>query len=81
MFLSLDYLDIYTSYNQALQIITILKKYVQCYSSTITDATAGMGGNSFSFCKYFKYVYCIDNNRNCINYLEHNLEQYSNINL
>ena len=45
------YLNLYTSPNQSQQIMYFLKKYTN-KTDIITDATAGIGGNSISFCKY-----------------------------
>ena len=78
MLIADNYVNLYTSSKQASQIIYILKKYCSLNDTVIVDATAGIGGNALYFCKYFKYVYCIDTNRDCILYLEHNLKEYSN---
>jgi 16S rRNA G966 N2-methylase RsmD len=77
MILSNDYINIYTHAYQSKQILNIIKHYVD-NTSTIVDANAGMGGNSLFFCKYFKFVYCLEINYKCIYYLEHNLFQYDN---
>lgn len=77
MLISNDYITLYTANKQALQILNILKKYCP-ENYTILDANAGMGGNSVYFCKYFKFVYCVDISHNAINYLEHNLREYTN---
>lgn len=77
MLISSDYITLYTANKQSLQILNILKKY--CTPNyTIVDATAGMGGNSVYFCKYFNYVYSIDISKETINYLEHNLREFNN---
>ena len=90
MLISTEYISLYTHENQAMQIIDIFfEKYIQdnpMYNKsndikmkyTIVDATAGIGGNSLFFCKYFNYVYCVDIYDNVINYLENNLKQYEN---
>jgi len=72
-----DYLNIYTTENQARQINNILLKYTHT-DITITDATAGIGGNSLQFCKYFKNVICIENNYNAFNVLKQNLKNFQN---
>lgn len=77
MLISDDYVSLYTTNRQAFQILHILKKHCS-KNYTIVDATAGMGGNSIYFCKYFDYVYCIDSSRNTVIYLEHNLKQFDN---
>jgi len=77
MLISHDYIYLYTSKKQALQILYILKKY--CNNNfVLVDANAGMGGNSIFFCNYFKFVYCIDISELAINYLNHNLKDYDN---
>ena len=78
MLIADNYINLYTSYKQASQIIYILKKFCEPNKSVIVDATAGMGGNALYFCKNFKYVYCIDIHRQCISYLEHNLKNFNN---
>lgn len=63
------------------QISLIIKNYIKkiglCYNNiTITDATAGVGGNTISFGKIFKNVNAIEiNNRRC-EYLKNNLDIY-----
>lgn len=44
---------------------------------TIVDATAGLGGNTISFCKYFKDVTAIEKNYNRFKILKNNIECYS----
>ena len=77
MYIPENYLSIHTTDNQAKQINNIILKYAS-KNSIITDATAGIGGNSIAFCKTFKYVNCIENNYdiNCI--LKENLNKYTN---
>ena len=77
MLLSKNYLNLYTSPRQASQIIYIIKKY-STINDILIDASAGIGGNSIFFCKYFSYVYCIDISHESIYYLEHNLTNYNN---
>jgi 16S rRNA G966 N2-methylase RsmD len=86
MLISDEYTYLYTCENQSLQILYIFKKYCKNLSAelksindyTIVDATSGMGGNSLHFCKYFKYVYCVDISSYVMNYLENNLKEYTN---
>jgi len=44
------------------------------YNSTILDATAGIGGNTISFCKYFKKVIAIEKNKERYNLLYDNIK-------
>lgn len=80
MLVSNNYLKLYTTNKQALQIIYLIKKFYNenLNNCTIVDATAGVGGNSIYFCKYCKFVYCIDTSLEAISYLEHNLKDYDN---
>ena len=80
MLVSDNYLKLYTNNKQALQTIYIIRKYINknLKDCTIVDANAGIGGNSVFFCKYCKFVYCIDTSLEAITYLEHNLHDYNN---
>ena len=42
----------------------------------ITDATAGVGGNTISFCRNFKFVHAIETDKTRFEYLKNNLEVY-----
>ena len=77
MLISNNYYNLYTQSYQAKQITNIIKKY-QKDNSIIADVTAGIGGNSISFCKNFNFVYCIDICLECIIILEHNLKNFNN---
>ena len=77
MLLLKNYTNLYTHPSQSNQIINIIKSFLN-KNNVIIDATAGMGGDSIFFCKYFKHVYCIEINEECINYLEHNLNNFNN---
>ena len=77
MLLLEEYYNLYTSPKQSSQILYILKKYSK-RNDIIIDATAGMGGNSIGFCKYYKFVYSIDILEECMKYLEYNLNDYNN---
>ena len=71
------------------QIITSLIKYhieklkLSIDQLTITDATAGIGGNTISFSKKFKKVNSIELNKNRFSFLKNNINFYElkNINL
>jgi 16S rRNA G966 N2-methylase RsmD len=52
----------------------IKKKYP--FINTITDMTAGVGGNSINFCKNFKFVNSIESNKETSLILENNLKEY-----
>ncbi|AYV78442.1 MAG: putative RNA methylase [Edafosvirus sp.] len=43
----------------------------------ITDATAGVGGNTISFAKYFKHVHAIELDKERAEFLENNLSIYN----
>ena len=72
-----DYLNIYTTSSQACQINRIILKHVN-RDSIITDATAGIGGNSFYFCKDFKNVNVIEKEPSVIDNLSVNLRKFRN---
>lgn len=55
-------INVYTTKSQALQINKIIKTFCD-YDSTITDATAGIGGNSIHFIKNFKRVNLIEKDK------------------
>ena len=79
MLLLKNYTNLYTHPTQSNQIIHIIKSFISNNNNkVIIDANAGMGGDSIFFCKYFKHVYCIEINNECIDYLEHNLNNYNN---
>ena len=75
-----SFYNIYSTYEQGLQVIKYFKfmfgkdtsKYI------ITDATAGIGGNSRLFCKYFGFVNSIEVNKYNCNILKENLKNYNN---
>ena len=79
MLLLKNYTNLYTHPTQSNQIISIIKSFIDDNNNkVIIDANAGMGGDSIFFCKYFKHVYCIEINNECIEYLEHNLNNFNN---
>lgn len=62
-----------TSSEEIANIITkIVRKYVN-YDSVITDATAGVGGNTISFAKSFSRVNAVELNYQSYNYLNKNI--------
>ena len=72
-----DYLNIYTTPNQAHQINNIILKYIEP-NCIITDATAGIGGNAIYFSKQFKSVNVVEINNNLEKVLKYNLTKYNN---
>lgn len=54
-----------------------IKNNVDTSNLIITDATAGVGGNTISFSKTFKYVNSIEMDVNRCKYLENNISVYS----
>tara|TARA_B110001450_G_scaffold36412_1_gene32177 strand:+ start:6299 stop:6847 length:549 start_codon:yes stop_codon:yes gene_type:complete len=72
-----NFLNVYTTGSQAIQINKIILFYSH-KNSIITDATAGIGGNSYYFCKQFKYVNSVENNFNIISTLTRNIEKFKN---
>jgi 16S rRNA G966 N2-methylase RsmD len=46
-------------------------------NTTVTDCTGGVGGDTLSFCKYFKFVHSIEIDKLRCEYLENNLEVYN----
>lgn len=65
-------------------IINHILKYFPNYSDvSITDATAGVGGNTISFSQKFKSVNAIELDQQRFNYLKNNINAYkiSNVNL
>jgi len=72
-----NYLNIYTTPEQAQQINNIILKYIKP-DSIITDATAGIGGNTLYFCNQFKYTNVVEIDNILENTLKHNLVKCSN---
>lgn len=73
---------------QAEEITNIIKNYINKIeidkkNIIITDATAGVGGNTISFAKSFKKVNAIEINKKRCEYLENNMKIYNlkNINI
>lgn len=71
-----------SKYQDALWISEIIKKFlkwdnINISTISIIDATAGVGGNTISFSKYFSKVYAIEINNTHYNVLNNNLEALS----
>lgn len=64
-----------TNHVDADQISKIILKHCK-NNITILDGTAGCGGNTFSFSKYFKHVHAFENNKNIFNMLKNNILIY-----
>jgi len=75
--LKMDHVSIYSisSEKDANFITNIIKKYVDT-DATVTDATAGVGGNTISFSGTFKHVNAIEIDETRYNYLKNNIELY-----
>lgn len=73
-----NYLNIYTTPSQAIQINNIILQYIT-KDSVITDATAGIGGNTVYFFKTFKYVNIVELDINLMNILKNNIPKTNNI--
>jgi len=70
-----------TKQYEANQIINYILRHVNNYSSsTITDGTAGAGGDSINFSKYFKNVNSVEMDNDIYNMLLKNAELCKNIN-
>lgn len=74
------YIKLYSNYDQSSQTLKILKKY-STKNYTITDATAGIGGNAILFAKYYKQVNCVELNIETYNILKKNLKTMNNVNI
>lgn len=71
---------IFSTSGQSKQINELILKFVN-KESTITDATACIGGNSIFFCKDFKFVNCIEIDNKISDILKLNLKIYDNYNI
>lgn len=58
------------------KISDIIKFHCGTKDVIIVDATAGVGGNTISFSKHFKYVYAIELDKQRSQYLENNINIY-----
>ena len=54
-----SYVKLYSNTKQSKQTLDIISKYIS-NNCTITDATAGIGGNSKLFSKYFQNLNCVE---------------------
>ena len=75
-----NYVKLYSSKDQGIKTLDIIKLYSK-NTDTITDATAGIGGNSIFFTKYYKKVNCIEINKDAFITLNYNLKFLSNCKL
>lgn len=82
---SIMYITIPEDAEQITKIIVnhILKYFPDSFYASITDATAGVGGNTISFSQKFKCVNAIELDQERFNYLSNNINAYqiSNVNL
>lgn len=54
----------------------LVKKNINPREAIITDATAGIGGNTISFAQYFKFVHAIELDKTRAEYLQNNINIY-----
>lgn len=75
---SIMYITIPQVAEQITKIITYhtLKYFTNCAFVTITDATAGVGGNTISFSQKFKHINAIEIDQERFNYLSNNINAY-----
>ena len=73
----IDYITYYTCDYQSKQICNILSNYSND-NMIITDCNAGIGGNSYYFCKQYQFVNVIDKNNECMKFLDKNLIYFDN---
>ena len=76
-----DSLSYITTKYYADQITQIIVKHlkqikIDCINAIITDATAGVGGNTLSFAKNFKHVHAIEIDKQRSEYLKNNIDIY-----
>lgn len=77
MKIPIEFIKIYTNIYQGEQINNIILNFVD-KESTITDSTAGIGGNSILFCKTFKFVNVVEKEYNLNIILKENLNDFNN---
>lgn len=75
-----SYVKLYSSRDQGVKTLNILKLYSNP-GDIITDATAGIGGNSIIFADYYKAVNCVEIDKDAYSTLEYNLKCYRNCKL
>jgi 16S rRNA G966 N2-methylase RsmD len=73
-----SYVKLYSNTKQSKQTLDIISKYIS-NNCTITDATAGIGGNSKLFSKYFQNLNCVEIYDYAFKILKQNLNYYNNI--
>lgn len=67
-----------THYIQADYISVLLKNnFINNHNINILDGTSGIGGNTISFAKHFKYVTGIEINKERYKLLDNNIKQYN----
>ena len=59
----------------------LIKKHINKENIIITDAMAGVGGNTLSFSSFFYYVISIELDKTRFNYLTSNINVYSKTNI
>lgn len=72
-----NYIKLYSSKDQGHKTLDIIKLYTSKID-IITDATAGIGGNSIFFSNYYNKVNCVEINKNAFTVLKSNLKSYTN---
>tara|TARA_B100000963_G_scaffold361748_1_gene399231 strand:+ start:4520 stop:5068 length:549 start_codon:yes stop_codon:yes gene_type:complete len=77
IYIPTNFINIYTTLYQGTQINDIILKYVP-KSSIISDFTGGIGGNSFMFCRDFKYVNVIEKEYDLNVIIKNNLKDFNN---
>jgi tRNA G37 N-methylase Trm5 len=65
----------------AAKISNIVKKHlkiinIEPYNAIVTDATAGVGGDTISFAQSFKFIYAIEMNKERAEFLTNNINVY-----
>ena len=74
-----NYIKLYSSKDQGIKTLDIIKLY-SSKDSIITDATAGIGGNSIIFASYYKTVNCVEIDSDAFKVLKSNLKWFNNCN-
>lgn len=74
-----NYIKLYSSKEQSVKTLDIVKIYAN-KNNTITDATAGIGGNSLMFAQYYKCVNCVELDLDAYKIMKNNLKMFKNCN-
>lgn len=74
-----NYIKLYSSRDQGSKTLDIIKLY-SFKDYVITDATAGIGGNSVMFASYYKTTNCVEINKDTFRILMSNLKWFNNCN-